>query len=170
MKSILAIVLASILLGLLCACGISGTASKRPEGPVLSYTYSYSGMRAFPIRQYEVERDSLGQLQLRFSQDGPDITLYRIPEETLDRIGEIVLQNKLYKLKEHYRPTLEILDGYGWHVHIGYESSSISSGGSNAWPSASLSGGIEAINSLLDSLIQSASPDDIIGHESYLNR
>ena len=54
-----------------------------------------------------------------------------------------------------------------WHTHIGYEHGSVSTGGSNAWPPAKLQAGLAAIESYIQSIIDSATDSDILGTTSH---
>ena len=131
-----------------------------------SYYYQYSGMMAYPIVSYEVKAAEDGTITLSYSKDGPDVTIYKAPADLLQKIGETVREYKLYKLKRSYQPSMEILDGYGWSIAIAYGEDAIFSGGSNAWPDSKLSEGINKINVMLQSLVDNAGQDDIIGHDS----
>ena len=166
----------SSLLALLGLCSrnsfgiIESGKNEKPEGKAVSYQYSYSGTMAYPINYFEVSTLEDGTIQLGYSHDDNDIHLVRVHEDALKKIEEMAAEYKLHKLAESYRPRAEVLDGYGWHVYIGYENGSISSGGSNAWPSAKLYSGIGAINNYLDSLKNAATPSDSLGlkhHQDY---
>lgn len=148
-----------------------GCAAQTPkfydEAPT-SFGYSYSGTMAFPIQWYEVDRDKDGTVRLSYSHDTNDITIYKAPDDLLEKIGAIARDSKLYKLKSHYDPPFEVLDGYGWHINIIYPGDSIWSGGTNAWPREDyLNGGISSILSLLHGLVEAAAPEDIIGTSTH---
>ena len=164
MKRLLLIV-AAMFGFLFQGCGQS--APKFVEGTPEKYLYTYSGMVAHPLEWYCVERTGDGALHLLYSAGGPEISVYNAPEDVFERIGELVRQHKLYKLESSYRPSMEILDGYGWTISIDYKDGGIWSGGSNAWPPQDLSGGIAAINGYLKRLIDSAEP---IGKEYHYTR
>ncbi|MBQ6310220.1 MAG: hypothetical protein IJK74_01545 [Bacteroidales bacterium] len=137
--------------------------NEKPEGTVTSYEYSYSGTMAYPIHFYTLKVLEDGTVQLGYSHDDNDIHLVRVPEEALKKIAEIAEEYSLHNLKGSYRPKMEVLDGYGWHIYIRYENGSISSGGTNAWPKKELSQGIHCINNYLDSLFNAATPQDSLG-------
>lgn len=137
--------------------------NEKPEGAVTSYQYHYSGTMAYPIHYYTLKILEDGTVQLGYSHDENDIHLVKVSEEAPKKIAEIAEQYSLYKLKGSYRPRMEVLDGYGWHVYIEYEKGSISSGGTNAWPNKELDHGINCINSYLDSLFNAATPKDSLG-------
>lgn len=150
-----------------CSRGNFGTIeegdNKKPEGPVTSYTYSYSGTMAYPIDYYKLEKLEDGTVQLGYSHYDNDIHLIRVPEEVITKVTDMVEKYQLWKLKRSYRPKMEILDGYGWHVYIECEKGSISSGGTNAGPKSELSAGYHSINNYLDSLYTAAAPEDSLG-------
>jgi hypothetical protein len=128
------------------------------------YNYQYSGTMAYPIVPYQVSiQEKDGTVALSYSEDGPDVTIYRAPADLLQKIGEKVRAHKLYNLKNHYEPSFEILDGYGWSVGFVYEDGYIFSGGSNAWPDGKLWAGITEINEMLQAIVDNAAPEDIIG-------
>ena len=135
-----------------------------------SFRYQYSGMMAHPIFSYEVETKEDGKLTLAYSTGGPDITIIKAPDNLLQTIGEIVRNNKIYKIKSHYMPDMEILDGYGWSMSIEYADGYISSGGSNAGPGGDISAGISLILKSLKEVVDNATPEDIIGTDSFFNR
>ena len=142
----------------------------RPDGPVTSYEYRYSGTMRFPLHYYELKRDDAGALCLGWSDGEEEIFVIRVPEDALERIGTLVRQYKLHKLKNSSWPRMEILDGYGWHVYIRFQKDGISSGGTNAWPPEKLDAGIAAINGYLRSLIDASTEADILRVESHLDR
>ena len=133
-----------------------------PEGAITGYEYVYSGTMAYPIRFYKVERDSKGVLGLHFSENDEKVTVYKVPEETLDFIDGIVRETKLHKLRTSYRPPVEVLDGYGWYVCISYEKGHIVSGGQNASAPKAQREGIGRINQHLQEIIDSSSEADIL--------
>ena len=158
MKTLFAL---SFLLPLL-ACG-----QACPEGRLSYYEFSYSGTMAWPITYYRVELDEeSGQLTLGWSRSEPEITLIRVGPEVLSHIDALVKEYRLYRLKDRYLPPVRILDGHQWSVYFRYEQDSISSHGSNAWPSGRLREGMDAVNDYLKGLIDAATEDDVIGRKS----
>lgn len=131
-----------------------------------SFFYQYSGMTAYPIFSYGVETREDGTVALSFSEYGPEVTVYKAPDDLFQRIGDIARKYKLYKLQRSYHPDIEILDGYGWSMQIYYPDGYILSGGSNAEPGKKLSEGISAILKMLHDIVENAGPEDIIGHDS----
>ncbi len=155
MKTILAF---SCLLSLL-GCG----SGKKPEGVPVSYEYRYNATMAYYITWYQVEKDSTGVVRLSYSKDhNPEITVLKAPSDLLEFIGRTAAEYKLHKLKDHYLPPFEVLDGYGWGISIVYPEDSIWSGGSNAWPGGKLAEGINVINSRIQSIIDASTEADIL--------
>jgi hypothetical protein len=59
----------------------------------------------------------------------------QISKEAVDSFKQIIIEEKMYKYKEHYRPSMEVLDGEGWHFAAKFsDGTRIYSSGSNAWP------------------------------------
>ena len=153
-------ILLFVIISLFTRC--SSEKNIMPEGSITGYEYVYSGTMAHPIKYYKVERDADGVLGLHFSEYTPEVTVYRVPEETLAFIDSVVREAKLYKLSTSYRPTVEILDGYGWYLCISYEGGNISSGGENAYPPKNLDAGIDRINNHLQELLSTFTDADIL--------
>ncbi len=126
----------------LLGCG----AQKMPEGDIIYLEYTESGtMRGY---QYEgrVERDSTGAFVLTAMKEnyGP-LFQKQIGKEEMKRLRQIVQEEKMYNYKEHYRPRLQVLDGYGWHFEAKFsEGDKIYSSGSNARPGGNGLGRIHA--------------------------
>ena len=173
MKMILAMCSLLTILGL-CSRNKFGTIAEgdneKPEGKLVTYEYAYSGTMAYPIDYFKIDRNKNGILRLGWSKDDDDIHLIRIPEESLQKIDSLVQQYQLWKLKRHYRPSLEVMDGYGWHIYLEYENGSIRSSGTNAGAGGELSAGIHAIEDYVRSLVEASTPADSLGikhHHSY---
>ncbi len=159
----------------LFSCSVFGTRSSgsndKPQGAVVSYEYSYQNTMMYPITWYEVSRDGEGRVCIAWSRDNEaEIRVIRGPEDLPGRIGAIVEEYRLYKLKNHYTPRADIRDGYMWRTYIRFEENSISAGGSNAWPKEALWAGVKAINDTVQSLIDASSEDDIIARRSHDDR
>lgn len=145
----------------------SGSNSK-PEGAAVSYEYTYSTTMAYPVTYFKVWKGEDGEVLLAWLKSyGPDVVVIRGSAEVLQRIGEISAEYKLHHLKNHYYPSMEILDGNSWHMYLRFEKGSISSGGNNASGPDKLMEGIQRINSYLQSLADASTEDDIILREDY---
>ena len=156
-----------VLIAMICSffsgCGVFGAPKFYDKTPV-SYEYTYSGTMAHPIDWYSVKTEE-GSVIISYSHHSPEITVIKAPDDLLEKIGAIARDAKLFKLKPGYRPKLHVLDGYGWDMLIRYPEDYISSGGSNAWPSGKLRGGIKAINQLIKDVIESTPEEAILRHE-----
>lgn len=155
------------LLAALFSCGDpygNKNVKNLPKDSIEGYEYSYSGTMMWYITWYKIEKGEDGSLKLLYSKDcEPEITIYKCPQDALEKIDGIVREYTLWKLKSSYYPKLDVLDGYGWHTYVKYKDGSLSTGGSNAWPPKELNAGISAINSYIQGIIGSASEDDILG-------
>jgi len=155
----------------LLACTPLGTKGSgrnpKPQGPLQSYEYELVGTMAYPITYYQVERDSAGTVLIAWSADGPEIRLIKGPEDFFDKVGEIVGQYSLHRLKNSYLPRLKVLDGKMWHVCFRFERNSIQAGGSNAYPPDSLWAGISAVNLYIQSLIDASGEEDVVERRSH---
>ena len=167
MRTLFAFSLLIPLLGGMWGSRSSGS-NPRPDGPCRSYEYRHSGTMMYPITYYEVKRDAAGAVRIAYLKDqGPDVLVIPGPDDLLAQIDTIVAKEKTYRLKNSYWPRMEILDGYMWHVHIVFDKTSISSGGNNAWPSAKVWKGVEAINARIQALIDASSEADVLERMDY---
>ena len=143
----------------------------RPDGPATRYEYQVSGMMRYPITFYEVDRDSTGTVRIAWSTSNEaDIRVIKGPDDFFQRVDGYVAQYKLHKLKSHYTPRMQVLDGEMWHAYIRFAKNSISTGGSNASAPRELMAGISAINQYIQSLIDASSEADVIGVRSHDDR
>ncbi|MBR1927082.1 MAG: hypothetical protein IJ840_04970 [Bacteroidales bacterium] len=167
-------ILAFSILATLFSC--TDPASNKMVGKVSpetirEYEYSYSGTMMWYITWHRIEKGEDGHLRLLHSSGcEPDITIYRCPDDALAKIDGMVRKYKLWRLENSYSPKLQILDGHMWHTYIGYDRASISTGGSNAWPGGKLAAGLSAIESYVQSIIDSSTEADIIGTDTHANR
>ena len=140
----------------------------KPDGASTSYEFTYSGTMMYPIKYYEVKRDSTGAVRIAYLEhNGTDVIVIPGPEDIFDHIDRAVAQYKLHKMKNSYWPRMEILDGYGWHARIRFQHNSIYSGGSNAGPPEKIYAGINAINNYIQSLIDASSEADVLFRQDY---
>ena len=147
----------------------------KPDGPARSYEYQYSGTMMYPITFYDVKRDDSGAVRIAYMQpdwghdtpEGPDVLVIPGPADFFERVDAIVAKYKLHRLKGTYTPRADIRDGYMWHAYIRFQNNSISAGGSNAYPSAKLWSGIEAINDYIQELIDASSEADVVFRQKY---
>ena len=60
----------------------------------------------------------------------------QIGKREMAKFKEIIISEKMYNYKEHYRPFFDIKDGHRWHFSAKFsDSTSIYSNGENAIPS-----------------------------------
>ena len=135
--------------------GLVGCGAQVPEGDLLSVEYTESGTMAGYIYEGRMKQNPDGTFILKAMKEnyGP---LYQkqISKEAADTIRQIIIEEKMYKYKEHYRPKLEVLDGYGWHFQATFsDGTRIYSSGSNAWPRGN---GLGRIQGYLQRLIADA--------------
>ena len=143
----------SILL-LLMLVPLFACARTRPGGPLVSYEYELQNYRSgYPTVSYQLVMSASGTQTLNYSKRDGVIHSLVLQEDALGKIDLLMKKYRLYRLKESYRPRMKILDGKHWSVRFSYQSDSICSRGSNAYPRARLRSGIDAINAYLDSLI-----------------
>ena len=136
------------------------------SGEIKSFEYLESNMRAFPARYYLIERNGEGTLLLKFTEYGPILKVVKAPEHMLLKIDRIVQECRLWNLKHSY-VAKHVLDGTMWDVWIRYEEGSISSGGSNKWPSGTLRRGLDEIEAYIHSVTDKVTEEDIINYEPY---
>ena len=146
----------------------SSGSNPRPDGPATSYEYSYNGTMMYPIEYYSVKRGADGAVRIAFLRNNePEVRVIAGPEDFFARVDALVAEYGLHRLKESYRPRMEVLDGYDWHVRIRFRENTISSGGFNAGPSGKLASGIAAINQYVESLVDASSEEDVIFRQDY---
>ena len=132
---------------------LSCALKKMPEGELVSVDYTHSGTMAGYVYEGHVERDSTGAFVLRAMKEnyGP-LFEKKLDPETMMKFRQIIEEEKMYKYNESYRPTLEVLDGWGWSFHATFSDGSvISSYGSNASPDGN---GLDRICDYMTELVQ----------------
>lgn len=146
----------------------SSGSNPRPDGPATSYEYSYNGTMMYPIEYYSARRGADGAVRIAFLRNNePEVRVIAGPEDFFARVDALVAEYGLHRLKESYRPRMEVLDGYDWHVRIRFRENAIYSGGFNAGPSGKLASGIAALNQYVESLIDASSEEDVIFRQDY---
>ena len=90
----------------------SSGSNPRPDGPATSYEYSYNGTMMYPIKYYSVKRDADGAVCIAFLRNSePEVRVIAGPEDFFARVDALVAEYGLHRLKESYRPRMEVLDG-----------------------------------------------------------
>lgn len=113
-----------------------GCGTPEPTGELLSVDYTHSGTMAGYIYEGRVKLDSNGNFVLTAMKENyGSLFQKQISKEAVDSFKQIIIEEKMYKYKEHYRPSMEVLDGEGWHFAAKFsDGTRIYSSGSNAWP------------------------------------
>ena len=132
---------------------LSCAMKKMPEGELVSVEYTRSGTMAGYVYEGHVELDSTGAFVLRAMKENYGPLFEKILDaEVMGKFRQIIEEEKMYKYKESYMPTLEVLDGWGWSFHATFSDGSvISSHGSNASPSDN---GLDRIRNYMAELVQ----------------
>ena len=110
-----------------------GCGTPEPTGELLSVDYTHSGTMAGYIYEGRVKQDSNGNYVLTAMKEnyGP-LFQKQISKEAVDSFKQIIIEEKMYKYKEHYTPRMEVLDGEGWHFAAKFsDGTRIYSSGSN---------------------------------------
>ena len=137
--------------GLLALIGCS--TKSMPDSDLIGLRYVSSGTMARPEFEGSVKMDSTGVFVLKAMKEnyGPMFEK-QITAEDMRHFRQIIEDEKMYKYKESYMPTLEVLDGWGWSFHATFSDGSvISSHGSNASPSDN---GLDRIRNYMAELVQ----------------
>ena len=72
----------------------------------------------------------------------------------VEKLKQIIVEEKMMKYKEHYRPVFEVLDGYMWHFEATFsEGARVYSSGSNARPGGD---GLKRVREYLTELVADA--------------
>ena len=159
MKAILALSLLSF---------IHSCSGNMPEGLPIRYEYRLTQSMKYPIEWHLLEIGEDGLPRLLSSMSGDSITIVRVPEDIFVKIDSIARAGKLSRLKSHYSPKFQILDGKSWRMDLVYPGhKSIYSCGYHSWPPKKLQNAIDEINRLLRDLVSAAKPEDIIGYDSH---
>lgn len=157
--------LKSALLGsMLCWLSCS-PAKKMPEGDLISIEYTTNACMAENEYEGSAERDSAGCFIVRSKKEnyGP---MYekRIDASQMKHFRDIIEEEKMYLYKDSYKPSMEVMDGWGWHFHAKFsDGSNIWSGGSNASPDGN---GLARVRAYMEELVKDgvlAEKDSIAG-------
>jgi len=139
------------------------------SGKIESYTYtSMPGMNPQPNLYIKVYRsDSDGTPLVAFLRKGYIVNVYKAPEDVFTTIDTYVREYKFHRLKNHYQPKMEIMDGGSWNMYINYEEGSVSSGGYVVAPPKRYNEGIDLINTYLSDWVDGRCPEDIVESVPY---
>ena len=134
--------------------GVLGCALKKmPEGELISVEFSRQGTMARAEFEGSIEKDSTGAFVLTAMKEtyGP-LFEKKVDTEVMKHFRQIIEEEKMYKYKEAYRPSFEVLDGWGWSFRARFsDGSSIYSHGFNASPGDN---GLARIRGYMQELVQ----------------
>ena len=84
-----------------------GCGTPEPTGELLSVDYTHSGTMAGYIYEGRVKQDSNGNYVLTAMKEnyGP-LFQKQISKEAVDSFKQIIIEEKMYKYKEHYTPRM----------------------------------------------------------------
>jgi hypothetical protein len=135
---------------LLSACG---TAQQMPEGKLVSFSFSTSGMAQYSGMSYSLTTTKEGAVMLSIREEyESEASQTQTDAAALDSVLAIMQKRKVYLYKKSYKPRVEILDGDSWSFSARFESGKrLYSSGSNAYPKNWAFGEITAF---LDTLIK----------------
>lgn len=137
------------MMTLLC-CG-----TKAPEGQLVLMEYTKTGTMAGYMYFGRVEKLSDGTFVVTAMKEEYG-KLYRkkIGKTELEKLKQIVVEEKMMKYKEHYRPIFDVLDGYMWHFEATFsDGARVYSSGNNATPSGN---GLGRVREYLTELVADA--------------
>ena len=137
------------MMSLLC-CG-----TKAPEGQLVLLEYTESGTMAGYEYFGRVEKQPNGTfVVIAMKESYGDLYQKKIGKEELEKLKQIIVEEKMMKYKEHYRPVFEVLDGYMWHFEATFsEGARVYSSGSNARPGGD---GLKRVREYLTELVADA--------------
>lgn len=129
-------VIISLLTSLLGTFSNCISQKQMPTGELVSVEYTEHGTMAGYRYYGSVELQDNGTILLKAMKKNYDpIQEKKVDKEVLNHIQNIIKEHKIYRYKEHYRPTFEVLDGYSWHFEAKFsDGEKIYTGGSNARP------------------------------------
>lgn len=134
----------------LLSCGTKG-----PEGDLVSLEFVSNGSRNGTEFEGHVVQDPNGTFTLTAMKMnyGP-LFRKKIGKEEMATFKKIILDEKMYKYKEHYHPLLHVKDGYSWRFSAKFsDGSTIHSTGENSKPNGN---GLSKIQGYLSDLIADA--------------
>lgn len=137
------------MMTLLC-CG-----TKAPEGQLVLMEYTKTGTMAGYMYFGRVEKLSDGTFVVTAMKEEYG-KLYRkkIGKTELEKLKQIVVEEKMMKYKEHYRPIFDVLDGYMWHFEATFsDGARVYSSGNNATPGGN---GLGRVREYLTELVADA--------------
>ena len=151
MKKCLVLMIGALLS--LLSCSMKG-----PEGDLVSLEFVSNGTRFGTEFEGHVVAGSNGTFTLTAMKMnyGP-LFRKKIGKEEMATFKKIILDEKMYKYKEHYRPLFQVKDGHSWRFSAKFsDGSTIHSTGENSKPGGN---GLSKIQDYLSDLIADATED-----------
>ena len=148
MKKCLVLMIGALLS--LLSCSMKG-----PEGDLVSLEFVSNGTRFGTEFEGHVVAGSNGTFTLTAMKMnyGP-LFRKKIGKEEMATFKKIILDEKMYKYKEHYRPLFQVKDGHSWRFSAKFpDGSTIHSTGENSKPGGN---GLSKIQGYLYDLIADA--------------
>ena len=148
MKKCLVLMIGALLS--LLSCSMKG-----PEGDLVSLEFVSNGTRFGTEFEGHVVAGSNGTFTLTAMKMnyGP-LFRKKIGKEEMATFKKIILDEKMYKYKEHYRPLFQVKDGHSWRFSAKFsDGSTIHSTGENSKPGGN---GLSKIQDYLSDLIADA--------------
>ena len=137
----------------LLSCSMKG-----PEGDLVSLEFVSNGTRFGTEFEGHVVAGSNGTFTLTAMKMnyGP-LFRKKIGKEEMATFKKIILDEKMYKYKEHYRPLFQVKDGHSWRFSAKFsDGSTIHSTGENSKPGGN---GLSKIQDYLSDLIADATEE-----------
>ena len=151
MKKCLVLMIGALLS--LLSCSMKG-----PEGDLVSLEFVSNGTRFGTECEGHVVAGSNGTFTLTAMKMnyGP-LFRKKIGKEEMATFKKIILDEKMYKYKEHYRPLFQVKDGHSWRFSAKFsDGSTIHSTGENSKPGGN---GLSKIQGYLSDLIADATEE-----------
>lgn len=131
----------------LVSCG-----TKAPEGELVSLEYTVQGTMAGYQYEGRFSQGGDGGFVLTGMKEtyGP-LFRKKIGKVEVEQFRQIILEEKMYEYKSHYRPFFDVRDGTNWTFRARFsDGSTIFSHGMNAYPKGN---GLKRVRELFTSLV-----------------
>lgn len=106
-----------------------------PAGQLVKFYYVRQGTISEPFNEYELTLTDDETVKLYAHNLGKIHDTVMVAREVIDTVAKMIIDNEIYRYKDNFQPDMEVMDGEGWHYSAQYsDKTSLSSGGTNAWP------------------------------------
>ena len=123
------------------------------DSALLSLDYTKKGtMRGYDF-EIHVKTEENGDITLwGMKQNRDSIFTRTMTQDELEALRKIVIEEKMYKYKDHYQPPYEVFDGWSWSFNVNFSGrhNSFSSGGYMQRPEGN---GLDRVKEYLVSLL-----------------